>query len=48
MIPKEQIAHDLAIAVITAKLSRQTQQPNYSFSHASDYKDLYKQYLKDV
>lgn len=47
MIPKEQIAHDLAIAMMTAEFSKEKYH-HVSFTQITKYKDYYKQFLSEL
>ncbi|HEM9634205.1 TPA: hypothetical protein U3L57_000108 [Streptococcus agalactiae] len=45
VIPKEQIAHDLAIAVISAKLNKQIH-PTHSRQLLVDYEQEFKEFIR--
>lgn len=47
MIPKEQIAHDLAIAMMTAEFSNEKYH-HVNFTQITKYKDYYKQFLSEL
>ena len=47
MISKEQIAHDLAIAMMTAEFSKEKHQ-SVSFTQITKYKDYYKRCLSEL
>ncbi|EQL81190.1 TPA: hypothetical protein ACHC9S_001554 [Streptococcus pyogenes] len=47
MISKEQIAHDLAIAMMTAEFS-QEKYHRVSFTQITKYKEYYKRFLSEL